>query len=64
MTNTDNQYTSINSKSSSFKEIQNLLLNIPGPDLEANSKAVSHEEKLYKPVGALGRLETISQWVC
>ena len=64
MTNTDNQYTSINSKSSSFKEIQNLLLNIQGPDLEANSKAVSHEEKLYKPVGALGRLETISQWVC
>ncbi len=64
MTDTDNQYTSINSKSSSFKEIQNLLLNIPGPDLVANSKAVSREEKLYKPVGALGRLEEISQWVC
>jgi nicotinate-nucleotide--dimethylbenzimidazole phosphoribosyltransferase len=47
----------------SFAEILSLLPELPGPDLEAATKAASRESHLTKPPGALGRLEDISAWL-
>ena len=47
-----------------FDDIRNLLKDIPGPDLEAVGKARARESQLTKPPGALGRLETLSEWLC
>lgn len=48
----------------SFAEIRQLLVDLPGPDLESGAAAKAREGLLTKPAGALGRLEEITQWVC
>jgi nicotinate-nucleotide--dimethylbenzimidazole phosphoribosyltransferase len=47
-----------------FDDIRNLLTDLPGPDPEAVERARAREAQLTKPPGALGRLESISQWLC
>ena len=47
-----------------FDDIRNLLKDLPGPDLDAVRKARARESQLTKPPGALGRLETLSEWLC
>ena len=47
-----------------FNDIRNLLKDLPGPDVEAVRKARAREAELTKPPGALGRLETLSEWLC
>jgi nicotinate-nucleotide--dimethylbenzimidazole phosphoribosyltransferase len=47
-----------------FDDIRNLLKDLPGPDLDAVRKARAREGQLTKPPGALGRLETLSEWLC
>jgi nicotinate-nucleotide--dimethylbenzimidazole phosphoribosyltransferase len=44
-------------------EIRAVMAELPGPDLEAASKAATHEAVLTKPAGALGRLEEITAWL-
>ena len=46
-----------------FDDIRNLLEGLPGPDLAAAEKARAREGQLTKPPGALGRLETIAEWL-
>ena len=46
-----------------FDDIRNLLKNMPGPDQAAAAAARAREGQLTKPPGALGRLETISEWL-
>ena len=47
-----------------FDDIRNLVKDLPGPDLEAVRKCRAREGQLTKPPGALGRLETLSEWLC
>jgi nicotinate-nucleotide--dimethylbenzimidazole phosphoribosyltransferase len=47
-----------------FDDIRNLLKDLPGPDPEAAAKARTREGQLTKPPGALGRLESLSEWLC
>jgi nicotinate-nucleotide--dimethylbenzimidazole phosphoribosyltransferase len=47
-----------------FDDIRNLLKELPGPDGEAAAKARSREGQLTKPPGALGRIESLSEWLC
>jgi nicotinate-nucleotide--dimethylbenzimidazole phosphoribosyltransferase len=47
-----------------FDDIRNLLKDLPGPDLDAVRMARAREAQLTKPPGALGRLETLSEWLC
>ncbi len=47
-----------------FDDIRNLLKDLPGPDLDAVRKARAREAQLTKPPGALGRLETLTEWLC
>jgi nicotinate-nucleotide--dimethylbenzimidazole phosphoribosyltransferase len=47
-----------------FDDIRNLLNDLPGPDPEAIAKARAREGQLTKPPGALGRLESLSEWLC
>lgn len=47
-----------------FDDIRNLLKDLPGPDLDAVSKARVREGQLTKPPGALGRLEVLTEWLC
>ncbi|MFN4141403.1 nicotinate-nucleotide--dimethylbenzimidazole phosphoribosyltransferase [Aestuariivirga sp.] len=47
-----------------FDDIRNLLKDLPGPDLEAVRACRAREAQLTKPPGALGRLESLSEWLC
>ncbi len=47
-----------------FTDIRNLVKDLPGPDLDAVRKCRAREGLLTKPPGALGRLETLSEWLC
>ena len=47
-----------------FDDIRNLLKDLPGPDMDAVRQARAREGQLTKPPGALGRLETLSEWLC
>lgn len=47
----------------SFDEIRNLLRHLPGPDLEAGTKALQRQQILTKPPGSLGRLEEVAQFL-
>jgi nicotinate-nucleotide--dimethylbenzimidazole phosphoribosyltransferase len=47
-----------------FDEIRQLLVDLPGPDLEAGAAADAREGQLTKPAGSLGRLEEIARWMC
>jgi nicotinate-nucleotide--dimethylbenzimidazole phosphoribosyltransferase len=40
-----------------FDEIRRILRDLPGPDLEAQTKVVARQTELTKPPGSLGRLE-------
>ncbi len=46
-----------------FDDIRNLVRSMPGPDLEAAAAARARDAGLTKPPGALGRLETIAEWL-
>ncbi len=46
-----------------FDDIRDLLRNLPEPDEQAASAVRAHDRALTKPPGALGRLETIAEWV-
>jgi nicotinate-nucleotide--dimethylbenzimidazole phosphoribosyltransferase len=46
-----------------FDEIRGLLRELPGPDLEAGTKALQRQQALTKPAGSLGRLEEIAQFL-
>ena len=46
-----------------FDDIRNLIRNLPGPDKTAALQARERDAQLTKPPGALGRLETIAEWV-
>lgn len=47
-----------------FDDIRDLLRELPGPDLEAISACRAREAQLTKPPGALGRIESLSEWLC
>ena len=47
-----------------FDDIRNLLKDLPGPDQDAVRKARTREGQLTKPPGALGRIESLSEWLC
>ncbi len=46
-----------------FDDIRKLVKDMAGPDAAAMQSCRAHDAKLTKPPGALGRLETIAQWV-
>ena len=46
----------------SLAEMRALMAHLPGPDLEAGTKARMRERELTKPAGALGRLEELAAW--
>jgi nicotinate-nucleotide--dimethylbenzimidazole phosphoribosyltransferase len=47
-----------------FDDIRNLLKDLPGPDGEAAERARAREGQLTKPPGALGRIESLNEWLC
>jgi len=47
-----------------FDDIRRLVGGMQGPDDEAAAACRTHESQLTKPPGALGRLESISEWLC
>ena len=47
----------------SLAELRAVLAELPGPDLEARSRAATREAGLTKPAGALGRLEELTAWL-
>ena len=47
----------------SFEEIRRILRDLPGPDLEAQTKVVARQTELTKPPGSLGRLEELAEWL-
>lgn len=47
----------------SMDDIRKVLKELPGPDLESATAALQREQNLLKPRGALGRLETLVQWL-
>jgi nicotinate-nucleotide--dimethylbenzimidazole phosphoribosyltransferase len=50
------------SPAASLAEIRALLPHLPGPDIEAGTRARRRERELTKPAGALGRLEELAGW--
>ena len=46
-----------------FDDIAALMANLPGPDLEARARTAEREGRLTKPLGSLGRLEEITDWL-
>ena len=47
----------------SFDEVRLLIDELPGPDIESRSAVQARESQLTKPQGALGKLETIVEWL-
>src|SRR5918993_4727646 len=47
----------------SFDEMRQILRELPGPDLAAQTKVVQRQTELTKPPGSLGRLEEIAEWL-
>ena len=48
---------------SSLQEVRNLIKELPGPDLESLKKVALHDAQLTKPMGSLGKLETLVEWL-
>ena len=48
---------------SSLQEVRNLIKELPGPDLESLKKFTLHDAQLTKPMGSLGKLETLVEWL-
>ena len=46
-----------------FDDIAALMADLPGPDLDARARAAEREGRLAKPLGSLGRLEEIIDWL-
>jgi nicotinate-nucleotide--dimethylbenzimidazole phosphoribosyltransferase len=46
-----------------FEEMRRILRDLPGPDLEAQTKVVARQTELTKPPGSLGRLEELAEWL-
>jgi nicotinate-nucleotide--dimethylbenzimidazole phosphoribosyltransferase len=46
----------------SLAEMRGLMAHLPGPDLDAGTRARMRERELTKPAGALGRLEELAAW--
>jgi len=46
-----------------FEEMRRILRDLPGPDLEAQTKVVARQAELTKPPGSLGRLEELAEWL-
>ena len=46
-----------------FDDIRDLFRQMPGPDTEMVEKVRARDAVLTKPAGALGRLETIVEWL-
>ncbi len=46
-----------------FDDIRKLVADMPGPDAEAIASCRAREGQLTKPPGALGKLESLSEWV-
>jgi nicotinate-nucleotide--dimethylbenzimidazole phosphoribosyltransferase len=46
-----------------FDEMRRILRDLPGPDLEAQTKVVARQTELTKPPGSLGRLEELAEWL-
>jgi nicotinate-nucleotide--dimethylbenzimidazole phosphoribosyltransferase len=47
----------------SLNDLRSQLSRLPGPDLDARTKAEAREPQLTKPPGSLGQMEEISAWV-
>jgi nicotinate-nucleotide--dimethylbenzimidazole phosphoribosyltransferase len=54
---------SVATPTASLDEMRALMRELPGPDLEARTACVAREAMLTKPAGALGRLETLTEWL-
>lgn len=48
---------------SPFDDIRLLLAQLPGPDLNTQAAARARESALVKPLGSLGRLEELNEWL-
>ena len=48
----------------SLADVHRLLNCLPGPDQDAAARCAAREPQLTKPLGSLGRLETLSAWLC
>ena len=46
-----------------FADIRRLIASVPGPDREAVAMVRERDATLTKPAGALGRLETLVEWL-
>jgi nicotinate-nucleotide--dimethylbenzimidazole phosphoribosyltransferase len=46
-----------------FDDIAALMATLPGPDIEARARAAEREARLTKPLGSLGQLEEIIDWL-
>jgi nicotinate-nucleotide--dimethylbenzimidazole phosphoribosyltransferase len=44
-------------------EVRALIAELPGPDPDAAAAAKARESQLTKPAGALGRLESLAEWL-
>jgi len=53
----------MNGQTPTFEEMRRILRDLPGPDLEAQTKVVQRQAELTKPPGSLGRLEEIAEWL-
>ncbi|MCG8361677.1 MAG: nicotinate-nucleotide--dimethylbenzimidazole phosphoribosyltransferase [Kiloniellales bacterium] len=48
---------------STLDEVRALLPELPGPDLEAGGAAAERQAVLTKPMGSLGRIEELAEWL-
>lgn len=55
--------TGFDPAAASLDEMRALFKELPGPDLEAATKAAEREVQLTKPRGSLGRLEELASWL-
>src|SRR5215207_296717 len=46
-----------------FDDIRRLVSTMPGPDTDAAAAVRQRERSLTKPVGSLGRLEELAEWL-
>jgi nicotinate-nucleotide--dimethylbenzimidazole phosphoribosyltransferase len=53
----------MNGQTPTFEEMRRILRDLPGPDLEAQTKVVQRQTELTKPPGSLGRLEELAEWL-
>jgi nicotinate-nucleotide--dimethylbenzimidazole phosphoribosyltransferase len=53
----------MNGQTPTFEEMRRILRDLPGPDLEAQTRIVQRQTELTKPPGSLGRLEELAEWL-